>query len=316
MIANQNPDGHLGGMIFPRMGKKLLDRAWDALLAEGFAEAVARRYVSWMREYILFHNKRHPQEMGVPEVRAFLADVRFSKQSGQRVEATAAIRFLYEGVLQRHWPRGALEGPKENAANRSAGRPKAVYLNGRQPGVKLLDRVRNALRVGQYALETEKTYVDWIKQFIHFHGTRNPEEMGAIEVEQFLTHLAVERKVAKDTQRQALNALVFLYRTVLDRELGKLMPIRGRHGKRLPVVLSRSQVPAVLQHVQGGCGMYKLMAELLYGWGLRIKECCRRYPFAGKRREHTPSAGTVGAQGYSDHDNLFARDGRGNHGRA
>ena len=294
----------------------MLDRVWDATLAEGFAEAVARRYVSWMREYILFHNKRHPQEMGVPEVRAFLADVRFSKQSGQRVEATAAIRFLYEGVLQRHWPRGALEGPKENAANRSAGRPKAVYLNGRQPGVKLLDRVRNALRVGQYALETEKTYVDWIKQFIHFHGTRNPEEMGAIEVEQFLTHLAVERKVAKDTQRQALNALVFLYRTVLDRELGKLMPIRGRHGKRLPVVLSRSQVPAVLQHVQGGCGMYKLMAELLYGWGLRIKECCRRYPFAGKRREHTPSAGTVGAQGYSDHDNLFARDGRGNHGRA
>ena len=120
-----------------------------------------------------------------------------------------------------------------------------MYLNGRQPGVKLLDRVRNALRAGQYALETEKTYVDWIKKYIHFHGKRHPEEMGALEVEQFLTHLAVERKVAKDTQRQALNALVFLYRTVLDRELGKVMPIRGRQGKRLPVVLTRREEPHV-----------------------------------------------------------------------
>ena len=236
---------------------------------------MARQYVSWMREYILFHDKRHPQEMGVPEVRAFLEDARFSGQTGERVEAAAAIRFLYEVVLQQHWPRGALEGPNENAANRSAGKPKAVYLNGRQPGVKLLDRVRNALRAGQYALDTEKTYVDWIKPYIHFHGARHPDEMGALEVEQFPTHLAVERKVAKDTQRQALNALVFLYRTVLDRELGKVMPIRGRHGKRLPVVLTRREVPSVLQRVQGGGGMYKLMSELLYGSGLRIKECCR-----------------------------------------
>ena len=85
----------------------------------------------------------------MPEVRAFLADSRFSGQAGERVEAAAAIRFLYEVVLERHWPRGALEGCKENAATRSGGKPKAVYLNGRQPGVKLLDRVRNALRVGQ-----------------------------------------------------------------------------------------------------------------------------------------------------------------------
>ncbi len=81
-------------------------------------------------------------------------------------------------------PRGALEGPNENGANRSPAKLSAVYLNGRQPGVKLLDRVRNALRVGQYALETEKAYVDWIKQYIRFHGTKHPEEMGAIEVDE------------------------------------------------------------------------------------------------------------------------------------
>jgi hypothetical protein len=74
------------------------------------------------------------------------------------VEAAAAIRFLYEVVLERHWPRGALEGTGESGGNGSGGKPKAVYLNGCQQGVKLLDRVRNALRVGQYALETEKTY--------------------------------------------------------------------------------------------------------------------------------------------------------------
>jgi integron integrase len=254
----------------------LLERAWDALLGAGLAEAVARQYVGWMRDYVLFHGKRHPREMGVPEVRAFLADGRFSgPAAGQRVEATAAIRFLYEVVLQRRWPRGVLDAPGEGSGAGTGDQPPAVYLNGRQPGVKLLDRVRNALRVGQYALETEKTYVAWIKKYILFHGVRHPEEMGAVEVEQFLTHLAAKRGVAKDTQRQALNALVFLYRTVLGRELGKIMPVRGRHGQRLPVVLTRKEVPRVLQLVEGGCGVHKLMAELLYGSGVRIKECCR-----------------------------------------
>jgi hypothetical protein len=90
-------------------GKKLLERAWDALLGAGLAEAVARQYVCWMRDYVLFHGKRHPQEMGVPEVRAFLADGRFSGLgAAQRVEAAAAIRFLYEVVLERQWPRGTL----------------------------------------------------------------------------------------------------------------------------------------------------------------------------------------------------------------
>lgn len=132
MMANQQ-SGKVSGCGIPsRNGRKLLERAWDALLAEGFAEPVGRRYVSWRRDYVLFHNQRPPQEMGVPEVRAFLADARFSGRTGERVEAAAAIRFLYEVVLQRHWPRGALEGPNQNATNRSAGKPKAVYLNGRQ----------------------------------------------------------------------------------------------------------------------------------------------------------------------------------------
>ena len=143
---------------------------------------------------MVFHGKRHPREMGVPEVRAFLADDRFSGPAGaQRVEAAAAIRFLYEVVLERHWPRGALEGVVETNATRPQNRQETVYLNGRQPGVKLLDRVRNALRVGQYVLETEKTYVDWIEKYTLFHGERLPEEVGALEVEQFCDSLVGER---------------------------------------------------------------------------------------------------------------------------
>lgn len=142
-------------------------------------------------------------------------------------------------------------------------------------GKKLLERAWDALMAAGLAEAVARQYVSWMREYVLFHGTWHPEEMGALEVEQFLTYLAVKRKVAKDTQRQALNALVFLYRTVLGRELGKVMPVRGRHGKRLPVVLTRKEVPSVLQRVAEGGGMHKLMAELMYGSGLRVKECCR-----------------------------------------
>lgn len=99
------------------------------------------------------------------------------------------------------------------------------------------------MRVGQYALDTERTYLDWAKQYILFHGKRHPQEMGAVEVEKFLTYLAVRRKVSASTQKQALCAVVFLYETVLGLELGQIMPIRGRHGQRIPVAL----VPGVCQ---------------------------------------------------------------------
>jgi hypothetical protein len=139
-------------------GKKLMERAWDALVAAGTADGTARQYVSWMRDYVLFHGTRHPQEMGVPEVQAFLGSERFLGQAAQRVEATAAIRFLYEVVLQRRWPRGVLDRTADSTAHGSGGKPKAVYLNGRQPDVKLLDRVQNALRVGQFTTNPGKLY--------------------------------------------------------------------------------------------------------------------------------------------------------------
>jgi integron integrase len=138
---------------------------------------------------------------------------------------------------------------------------------------KLLDLVRHTIRLKHYSIRTERAYIDWIKRFILFHDKRHPASMGAPEVRTFLSHLAVEQKVAASTQRQALSAIVFLYREILDREVGWLGDLpRAKHPERLPIVFSRTEVRAVLAHVHG---QHWLMASLLYGTGLRLMECVR-----------------------------------------
>lgn len=143
---------------------------------------------------------------------------------------------------------------------------------------KLLDRVRTALRVRHHALRTEQAYIGWIRRYILYHRTphpderlRHPDEMGTVEVVEFLSHLAVDRQVTASTQNQALSALVFLYREVLGRELeGLNSAVRARAPRRLPVVLTRDEVRAVLSHLSGE---HALIAALLYGSGLRLREC-------------------------------------------
>ena len=133
-----------------------------------------------------------------------------------------------------------------------------------------LDQVRGVIRASQFSYSTEKSYVGWIYRYIVFHGKRHPLEMGNKEVEAFLTHLAVERKVSASTQNQALNALVFLYKKVLNSPLGDMAFKNSRTGKRIPVVFSRGEVKQVLSNLHGE---HHLMASLLYGSGLRLSEC-------------------------------------------
>ena len=141
------------------------------------------------------------------------------------------------------------------------------------PKPRLLDRVRAAVRARHYSRRTEEAYIAWIRRYIFFHGTRHPTEMGAPEISRFLTSLAVDRKVAASTQNQALSALLFLYRAVLDLDVPWTDDlVRARRPERLPVVLTRDEVRAVLQHLTGPT---RLMAYLLYGAGLRLLECCR-----------------------------------------
>jgi site-specific recombinase XerD len=135
---------------------------------------------------------------------------------------------------------------------------------------KLLDQVRQALRLKHYSYETEKTYVQWIKRFILFHKKRHPEEMGKEEVEAFLVHLAVEQHVAASTQNQALSAILFLYNEVLEAPLGWLEITWAKKPERLPVVLTREEVKAVFAQLSGEI---LLIVQLLYGAGLRLNEC-------------------------------------------
>jgi integron integrase len=143
-----------------------------------------------------------------------------------------------------------------------------------QPGkVKLLDRIREVLRLKHYSLRTEQTYVDWIKRFIIFHGKQHPENMGADEVRAFLSDLASTRKVAAATQNQAFSALLFLYKEVLKQELPWIDNIvRAKRPAKLPVVLTPAEARAVLAKLHGPA---RLMANLLYGCGLRLSECVR-----------------------------------------
>jgi integron integrase len=138
---------------------------------------------------------------------------------------------------------------------------------------RLLEQVRERIRYKQYSYRTEQTYVQWIRRFILFHGKRHPKEMGAPETARYLTHLAARRDVSASTQNQALCALLFLYREVLTVDLPWIDGFQmAKRPQRLPVVMAREEVAAVLAHLDG---VHWLMASLLYGSGLRSMECLR-----------------------------------------
>ena len=138
---------------------------------------------------------------------------------------------------------------------------------------KLLDQVRGRLRVKHYSLRTEQTYLHWIKRFIFFHGKRHPKDLGARDIEAFLTYLAVEGKVSASTQNLAKSSLLFLYREVLEIKLPWLDNItQAKAPKRLPVVLTVGEVQAVLPRLKG---THALIASLLYGCGMRLMEAVR-----------------------------------------
>jgi integron integrase len=138
---------------------------------------------------------------------------------------------------------------------------------------KLLDQVRARIRTKHYSIRTETQYVQWVRRYIYFHDKRHPRDLGAPEVEAFLTDLAVVGKVAASTQNQALAALLFLYREVLGIELPWLNDVtRAKPSRRLPVVLTQAEVRAVLERMDG---VYGLMGRLLYGTGMRLMECVR-----------------------------------------
>ena len=139
------------------------------------------------------------------------------------------------------------------------------------PPRRLLDVMRERLRLRHYSHRTEVAYVDWVRRFIRFNGRRHPRALGAADVTAFLSSLAVQRHVAASTQNQALAAVLFLYREVLALDLPWLTDVaRAKRPRRLPVVLTRAEVRSMLDRMEG---MHALMARLMYGSGMRLMEC-------------------------------------------
>lgn len=138
---------------------------------------------------------------------------------------------------------------------------------------KLVDQVRNAIRVKHYSPRTEEAYWNWIKRFIIFHNKRHPNDMAESEISSFLSDLAVNKRVSASTQNQALSAILFLYNEVLKKPLDWIDNIsRAKRPSRLPVVFTRQEVQSILRNLEG---TKWLMASLLYGAGLRLTECLR-----------------------------------------
>jgi integron integrase len=225
--------------------------------------SLRQAYVDWARRFIVFHSQRHPQELGPAEVGAFLENL-----AGQEpatvftlAEARGALVFLDEVVLGQ--PLGDL--------------PTAVGASGGALAVAPACSTRFGTCCGFATRRAGPRIATSIGPggFILFHDKRHPADLGAAHLEAFLTHLAVRGHVSASTQNQALCALVFLYKQVLEIEVGRLHFGPATRPARLPVVLSREEVRRVLEAVEGADGVYRLMVDLLYGAGLRRLECCR-----------------------------------------
>ncbi|MBN2403458.1 MAG: integron integrase [Spirochaetes bacterium] len=137
----------------------------------------------------------------------------------------------------------------------------------------LIERVRAAIRGKHYSIRTEKSYIEWIRRFIYFHNMHDPEKMAEKEINEFVTYLALKENVSASTQNQALCAVIFLYKQILKKEIGNLDGlIWSKKPKKIPIVLSREEIKRLLSELSG---IHRIMANLLYGSGLRLLECLR-----------------------------------------
>jgi integron integrase len=251
-------------------------------------------YVHWVRQFFNGQKKRkRRRDLGREEIEAFIQAL--AAETGvadwQVIQARDALEVYYEhfrGIALEPVQTMAAQAEREPYITKPADgisvprildRPASIpKLQRREPTRKvdvaaLEEATRVALRTEHYAMKTEQSYVHWIRRFVSYHHGKRPSHMGGAEIHQFLSHLAINKHVAASTQNQALNAIVFLYRKVVKKELGDFSDFpRARRPKRLPIVLSRQEVQALLSRLDGAEG---LLARLLYGTGMRVSEALR-----------------------------------------
>lgn len=269
-------------------------------------------YAHWVRQFFNRHQgRKRRRDLGRVEIEAFLqalaADAGVADwQVAQAGEALEIYYQQFRGIaLEPEQTRHAKDETEPQRATTARNRSRKQVLNrsdtsgpeDRAPVPRVLDQpsavptpqrrssaskvdwdaleraIRAALRTEHYALKTEKAYILWIRRFIGYNHGKRPSHMGGAEIHQFLSHLAINERVAASTQNQALNAIVFFYRKVIKKEPGDFSDFpRARLPKRLPVVLSRQEVQALLVRMDGAEG---LIAQLMYGTGMRVSEVLR-----------------------------------------
>lgn len=280
--------------IGPRLGARLWDRYVQALIGAGVPEYKRRWYVIHTKEYLKANRQLPLKEQGSQEVKNYLAELGRKRRLHERqfIQIVDALEIFFSEVLRPDWAvefdwgywkeaaRGLTkEHPtlKRGSDALSGGFEDKADLLSKEETIAahkgILDRVRREIRRRHYSVRTEETYITWIQRYLIFHKQRAPADMGSDEVRHYLEYLAVKREVSASTQSQALNALVFLYDQVLLKPLGDMEKFdRPKRKRRLPVVLSKSEVNALLSQMSG---VYGLMAGLMYGTGMRLMECLR-----------------------------------------
>ncbi|MBM4307566.1 MAG: integron integrase [Deltaproteobacteria bacterium] len=209
-------------------------------------------YLKWVSDCYQFLNESEFKHLNSDQKKQFLSQMAKTHEDWQVKQADTALR-LYDYFLSR----------KEMETKETSPTDTLQWSS-------LENKLRQALRLHQRSLSTEKTYVIWLRSFLRFAGEKKPEHLGGRDLQDFLSHLAVEKRISPSTQNQALNAVLFLFRHVLDKNVDQeLSAVRAKHRRHLPVVLSPKEVHAIFDHLEG---TLKLMAQLIYGCGLRLNE--------------------------------------------
>lgn len=249
-------------------------------------------YAHWVRQFFKRFLKHRRRDLGRVDLTAFLSILRDDPgiANWQVTQAKDAIEVYYEQFRGIALEPDTMSQSDQNINSRTndlhrVPQPRKLTERKRIPApviiknathvdmTELEDAAKNTLRLEHYALKTERSYLQWIKRFVRFHNNRRPSDMGANEIHHFLSHLAINRKVAPSTQNQALNAIVFLFRKVIRKKIDDFSDFpRARRGKRLPVVLSRQEVKAILDKMDGVEGF---IAQLMYGTGMRLSEALK-----------------------------------------